>query len=192
MHPVNAKKLRYLRAQASILRSTGLSVKEISKKLKKSERWVVKWSSRNDGFEDKKRTGRPKILNEAAKRILNKAKYKRGNSTRQLSQRLASKGHVGGKNTIWRFMKSEGWRPLRRQKKPLLTAKQRAARLKFAKQYKNLTKKYGMIFFFRTNFPNICFSCPIQKMILFGVLRRAKFLQHIRLKKVQSESYGAE
>ena len=42
MHPVNAKKLSYLRAQASILRSTGLSVKEISKKFKKSERWVVK------------------------------------------------------------------------------------------------------------------------------------------------------
>ena len=104
MHPVNAKKLGYWRAQASILRSTGLSVKEISKKLKKSERWVVKWSSRNDGFEDKKRTGRQKILNEAAKRIVNKAKYKRGNSTRQLSQKLASKGHVGGKNTIWRFM----------------------------------------------------------------------------------------
>ena len=148
MHPVNAKKLSYLRAQASILRSTGLSVKEISKKLKKSERWVVKWSSRNDGFEDKKRTGRPKILNEAAKRILNKAKYKRGNSTRQLSQRLASKGHVGGKNTIWRFMKSEGWRPLRRQKKPLLTAKKRAARLKFALQYKKLTAEQWDDFLF--------------------------------------------
>ena len=36
-------------------------------------------------------------------------------------------------------MKNEGWGPLRRQKKPLLTAKQRAARLKFAKRYKNLT-----------------------------------------------------
>ena len=64
-----------LRAQASILRSTGLSVKEMSKKLKKSEHWVVKWSSKNDRFEDKKRTGRTKTLNEAAKRILNKAKY---------------------------------------------------------------------------------------------------------------------
>ena len=102
--------------------------KKNSNKLKKSERWVVKWSSRNDGFEHKKRTGRPKILNEAAKRILNKAKYKRGNSTRQLSQQLASKGHVEGKNTIWRFMKSEGWRPLRRQKKNMLTAKQRETR----------------------------------------------------------------
>ena len=107
MHPVNAKKLSYLRAQASILRSTGLSVKEISKKLKKSERWVVKWSSRNNGFEDKKRTGRPKILDDAAKKILNKAKYKRGNSTRQLSQQLPSKGHVAEKNSIWRFMKAK-------------------------------------------------------------------------------------
>ena len=31
-----------------------------------------------------------------------------------------------------------------------------------------------MIFFFRTNVLNICFSCPIPNMILFGVLRRAK------------------
>ena len=75
-----------------------LACKEISKKLKKSERCVVKWSSRNDGFRDKKRTGRPKILKEVAKKkILNKAKYKRGNSTRQLSQQLASKGHGWGK-----------------------------------------------------------------------------------------------
>ena len=80
----------------------------------------MKWSSRNDGFEDKKRTGRPKILNEAAKRMLNKAKYKQGKLDQTAFQQFASKGHVGGINTIWRFMKSEGWRPLRRQKKPLL------------------------------------------------------------------------
>ena len=147
-----------LRAQASILRSTGLSVKEMSKKLKKSEHWVVKWSSKNDRFEDKKRTGRTKTLNEAAKRILNKVKYKRGNSTRQLSQQLASKGHVGGKNTTWRFMKSEGWRPLRRQKKPLLTAKQRAARLKFAKQYKNLTAEEWDDFLFSNECPKYLFQ----------------------------------
>jgi len=97
MNPLNAKKLSYLRAQAFILRSSGLSVKEIAKKLEKSERWVVKWSSRNEGFEDKKRRGRPKVLNEAAEIVLKKAKYKRGNSTRQLSQQLASKGLVGGK-----------------------------------------------------------------------------------------------
>jgi len=38
----------------------------------------MEWSSRTDSFEDKKRAGRLKILNEAAKIILTKAKYKRG------------------------------------------------------------------------------------------------------------------
>jgi len=64
--------------------------------MEKSE-WVVKWSSRNEGFEDKKRTGRPKVLNEAAKNVLKKAKYKRRNSTRQLSQQLETKASLGEK-----------------------------------------------------------------------------------------------
>ena len=33
----------------------------------------MEWASRTDGFEDKKRAGRLKILNEAATRILKKA-----------------------------------------------------------------------------------------------------------------------
>ena len=183
MHPVNAKKLSYLRAQASILRSTGLSVKEISKKLKKSERWVVKWSSRNDGFEDKKRTGRQKILNEPAKRIVNKAKYKRGNSTRQLSQKLASKGHVGGKNTILRFMKSEGWRPLRRQKKPLLTTKQRAAQLKFANQYKNLTAEEWDEFLFSEKCSKFLFQLPNPKNDIVWVSQESQVPPAYQVKK---------
>ena len=68
MNPLNAKKLSYLRVEAFILRSAGLSVKEIAKKLKKFERWAVKWSSRNEGLEDKKQTVRPKVLSEAAKK----------------------------------------------------------------------------------------------------------------------------
>ena len=124
---------------------------------------MIKWSSRNEGFEDKKRTGRPKVLNEAAKKVLKKAKYKRGNSTRQLSQQLASKGLVGGKNTVWRFMKSKGWRPLRRQKKPLLTAKQPAARLKFATQYKSLTTEALDDFLFSDECPKYLFQLPNPK-----------------------------
>ena len=183
MNPLNAKKLSYLRAQAFILRSTGLLVNEIAKKLEKSERWVVKWSSRNKGFEDKKRTGRTKVLNEAAKvqSFLKKAKYKRGNSTRQLSQQLASKGLVGGKNTVWGFMKSEGWRPLRRQKKSLLTAKQRAARLKFARQYRNLTTEEWDDFLFTDECPKYLFQLPNPKNdIVWGGLRRTKCLLHTR------------
>ena len=139
-----------------------------------------------------KRTGSPKILNEAAKRILNKAKYKRGNSTRQLSQQLASKGHVGGKTPsggLWKAKVGDRWEGKRN-----LCSQPSSVQLDWnlLSSTKTSLRKNGMIFFFRTNVPNICFSCPIQNLILFGVLRRARFLQHIRFKKVQNGSYGAE
>ena len=60
-------------------------------------------------------------------------------------------------------MKSEGWRPLRRQTKPLLTAKQRAARLKFAKQYKNLTVEEWNDFLFSDECPKYLFQLPDPK-----------------------------
>ena len=66
MYPLKTEKLSYLQAQASILRSSGLSVKEISKLLNKSVRWVVKWSAREE-FEDRARTGRPAVLTKEAK-----------------------------------------------------------------------------------------------------------------------------
>ena len=50
--------------------------------MEKSEFSVVKWSSGNEGFEDIKRRGRLIILNEAAKIVLKKVRYKRDNSTR--------------------------------------------------------------------------------------------------------------
>ena len=66
-------------------------------------------------------------------------------------------------------MKSEGWRPLRRQKKPLLTAKQRAARLKFAKQYKNLTAAEWDDFLFSDECPQYLFQLPNSKFdIVWG------------------------
>ena len=173
MNPLNAKKLSYFRTQAFILRSTGLSVKEIAKKLEKSERWVVKWSSRNEGFEDKKRTGR-------------------GNSTRQLSQQLASKGLVGGKNTVWRFMKSKGWRPLRRQKKPLLTAKQRAARLKFARQYRNLTTEEWDDFLFTDECPKYLFQLPNPKNDIVWGSQESQVPPAYQVKKSSKCITGAE
>ena len=40
---------------------------------------------KKEAFEGKKRMGRPKVLNKAAKIVLKKARYKIGNSTRKLS-----------------------------------------------------------------------------------------------------------
>ena len=149
MNPLKAsrKNLVYLRAQATTLRSSGLSVKEISKLPGKSERWMKKWSSQGEDYADKKRSWRPKVLNNAAKNFIQKARCKQGKFTGQLSQDLASKGLSGSKNSVWRFIKNKGWKSFKRQKKPLLTEKQRGARLRFAKKNKNLLPKNGMIFF---------------------------------------------
>ena len=50
--------------------------------MEKSECWVVRWSYRSEGFTDKKREVRPKVLNKTAKIVLKKAMYKTGNPTR--------------------------------------------------------------------------------------------------------------
>lgn len=66
-------------------------MKESANKLDKSEPWMVKWSSRNESCEDEKQTRIPNIpLNEVAKRDPGRAKYKRRNSARELSQWLAT------------------------------------------------------------------------------------------------------
>ena len=49
----------------------------------------MKWSARSaENLEDKQQSGRPKVIKDAAIQVLNKAKYKRGNSTRQLAREL--------------------------------------------------------------------------------------------------------
>ena len=50
--------------------------------MEKSEFSVVKWSWRNEGFEDKKRRGRLIVLNKSAEIVLRKVRYKKDNSTR--------------------------------------------------------------------------------------------------------------
>ena len=82
---MNPKKAVYLRAQAAILRSSGVSVQEKTKILQKSKSWVAKWSSSQE-FYDKPRGGRLSVLDRTAKKVIEKAKYKRGNSTRKNQQ----------------------------------------------------------------------------------------------------------
>ena len=76
MNPLKGRKLCYLRARESLLRSSGLSVQEIAKGLEKSKRWVVKWLSRAEDFDVKKQSGTCNILSEVAKKAHEKTKDK--------------------------------------------------------------------------------------------------------------------
>ena len=101
----------YARAQAAILRSSGHSVKDIAKLLKKTERWVNKWSKRKS-FEDKPRSGRPSVLTNRAGNLIEKAKYKRNNSTRKISKKLQRHSINVSNSTVWRYMTKKGWKLL--------------------------------------------------------------------------------
>lgn len=138
---VSCKRLVYLQAQASALRSSGLSVKQTSKLLGKSECWLKKWLSWGDDFTDKKRSGRPKVFNNAAKNLIQKAKYKRGKSTRQPTQDLASKGLSGSKNLVSRFNKNKGWKPFKQQRSHRWLKNNKEIGLDLQKKYRNLSPK---------------------------------------------------
>ena len=153
-------------------------MRETAKILQKSKSWVTKWSSSQE-FYDKPRSGRPTVLHRTAKKVLEKAKYKRGNSTRKISKQLKNKGLPGSTATVWRYMSRKGWKPLRRKKLPLLSNNQRKARLVFARKYRKFTADEWENFLFSNECPKYLSIFPTLKTISYGAHRRVKFRHRI-------------
>ena len=91
---------------------------------------------------------------------------------------------------MWRFMNNKGWKPFRRQKKPLLTDKQRKARLQFDYKYQKLTAEECKDFIFTDECPKYLFQLPNPKNDVVWVLKKAKSHKHTKRRKEQSESLG--
>ena len=66
---------------------------------------MVKWSWRNDGFEGKKRRGRPKVLNKESKILLKKARYKMGDLTSKLSHSWQAKSTTGYEKRMFKIIR---------------------------------------------------------------------------------------
>src|SRR6218665_3645843 len=110
-----------LRLKAAILAKEGYSYSVIGDKLGRSKGWVAKWVERSKQG-DHARCGQPKILTQAAIRIIKKAKYRRGFGLRQIEKSLKAGGLKGNKETIRNYLKVEvKWRCWKRRKAPLLT-----------------------------------------------------------------------
>ena len=152
----------YARAQAAILRSSGHSVKDIAKLLKKTERWVNKWSKRKS-FEDKPRSGRPSVLTNRARNVIEKAKYKRNNSSRKIAKNLQRQNINVSNSTVWRYMTNKGWKAFKRKKIPLLSEKQRRACLTFTKKYSKLPAEDWEDFLFTNECLKYLFQYPNPK-----------------------------
>ena len=128
-----------LRSKAVILAQEGYSYSIIGDKLGRSKGWVAKWVERSqqDELDDRRRCGRPKVLTQAAIKLIKKAKYRRGFGLRQIEKSLKAGGLKGNKDTIRNYMKVDlKWRSWRRKKAPLLTEAQKKKRLLFAREHR--------------------------------------------------------
>ena len=114
--------------------------KEVAAELDQSIRWVQKWVKRDrDGQEmtDMHRPGRPRTISEEIREeIVELLEDKEVGSLRRAKRKLSQGGMEVGVSTIHGIAKERGKKYKRRRKKPLLTEKQRDARLKFAKREK--------------------------------------------------------
>lgn len=153
-----------IRAQAVILAKEGYSYSVISKKLTRSKQWVTKWVGRSkdsDCLVDKERSGRPKILSNAAKRLISASKYRRGQGLRRIANQLEARNESGARETIRRYMVNDlKWKNWRRKKLPLLTAAHKKRRITFAREHQHWTAEDWSNILFTDESPFKVFYVP--------------------------------
>lgn len=117
----------------------GKTVRQIMKELKRSNYFVCETKKNRKivyKCKTKTRTGRPRKLNAALKKIIRKSRNKRKGSTRKLAKKIKEDTGISiSKDIVWRFQREEGQKPYKRQTQPLLTIKNIEARKKFAQKY---------------------------------------------------------
>ena len=97
--------------------------------------------------------------------VIEKAKYKRNNSTRRIAKSLQSHNIKVSNTTVWRYLTNKGRKAFKRKKIPLLSEKQRMARLRlrFARKYYKLTAEDGEDVLFTDECPKYLFQIPESK-----------------------------
>ena len=99
-------------------------------------------------------------LTNRARTVIEKAKYKRNNLTRKIAKNLHRHNINVSNTTVWRYMTNSGWKAFERKKIPLLSEKQRRARLRFARKYSKLTAEDSDDFLFTDECPKYIFQYP--------------------------------
>lgn len=105
------------------------------------------------------------VLTNRTRTVIEKAKYKRNNSTRKLAKSLQSHNIKVSNTTVWSYMTNKGRKAFKRKKIPLLSEKQRRARLRFrfARKYYKLTAEDWENFLFTDECPKYLFQYPNPK-----------------------------
>jgi len=119
-------------------------LKDVAKAMSIPFSTVEKWySKRKKGIslENKKKSGRPKILSRRAKIVIAKSVGKRRQSTRKLASRLTAIGEKCSAMTVHRYLAHDlGCKSFKRRKIPKLSEKNISDRKKFAKMVKKFKR----------------------------------------------------
>ena len=94
-----------IRAQAILMLEEKYSYSLIAKRLRRSKAWVAKWATRykqnaEETLQNPRQLKLKSILIVAAQKIIQKCKYRRGQSLRKLERSLKAKQLAGYRETI--------------------------------------------------------------------------------------------
>lgn len=132
-----------LRLKAVTLFEVGYLDRELPGSLGKLRSWVAKWKARwrrDSSISDRKRSGRPKVLSTRGKKLIDKIKYKRCKSVRNVAKELKGLGNEVSHVTVWNYIKKEkNWKSFKRPTIPYLTDTHQKKRLAFARKYEKLS-----------------------------------------------------
>ena len=128
------------RGKAAGMVHGGMRPKMVCRQLSISRSQLYVWSKREklgQGLASQPGCGRKSTLHPVVKRVIKMATGKRHQSTRKLLRRLTNAGYKVSFTTVHPYLRENlGMKPLKLKKSPKLTEKQRADRLKFARDRK--------------------------------------------------------
>ena len=142
----------------------GMTKTEVAKRLDIDRTTVQRWWRKyNDGepLEDTPRSSEPIVVSRVPKIVITKLNGKKGQSTRKLAKRLTAKGYPMHASTVWRHRRRiMKVRPFKNRKEPLLTEKQRTARLALATAHRDWTVDDWRNILWTDEYPYEIFHAP--------------------------------
>ena len=121
---------------------------------------------------DKPRSKRLSVFTNCARNVIEKAKYKRKNSTRKIAKNLQHHNVKVSSTTVWRYMTNKGWKAFKLFKIPLL----KEGSFEICQEILQAHgKEFGKTSYSQMSVRSIYFNTRIQKTTSYGALRSATF-----------------
>jgi transposase len=143
--PKGVKLSEFEKGRIEGLKKANLSNREIAKQLNRSHDVVNKYLKDRSKYGKNQRSGRKPLLTPRDKRMIIQ---KASNKTISINQIKRETGLQASKSTIWRVIdRCPNLRSAKKVKKPMVTIKNKKARLEFAKKYMSWNSEWANVIF---------------------------------------------